>query len=354
MKVNLIYNRIPHHAGRSGYDQIARFLAGRVPVESLEADVPRMIPWKAWEWMADHSREWIAARSGMDWYDIWGLSLEIATAFKILRENEKIYHILYGENSYRYLGALSSIARWKDTRIICSYHQPPEIFDKVVSCKSMLKKLDAIIVVSSNQARYFASFVGKEKVFVIPHGVDTDFFRPGEQKALDGQLCLFVGQWLRDFDMLRDVVRCVGLSDPSVKFKIITSQEKATIFAGLSNVIALSSIADTELLQAYHEAAIMVLPLIDCTANNSLLEGLACGLPIVTTDVGGTGDYLDAACAFMVSSGDVKSMCEAILKLTSDQRLRMEMGSQSRLRAQTYDWRHVADMLIGVYQKLAS
>ena len=139
----------------------------------------------------------------MEWYDIWGLSLELGAAFKLLKNRGEIYHLLYGENSFRHLGSLSALTGRKGSQIICSYHQPPEVFERVVRCKKMLKKLDAVIAVSSDQADYFATLVGKEKVFLVPHGIDTSFFRPAEVKESNSGSCIFVGQWLRDFDMMR-------------------------------------------------------------------------------------------------------------------------------------------------------
>jgi glycosyltransferase involved in cell wall biosynthesis len=352
MQVNLVFNRIQHHAGHSGYDQLGRYLVGRVPVKSLEDYMTRVISDHAWGYIADRSSDWMDRRSGMDWYDTYSFSLEAAAILKLLWGNKEIYHILYGENTYRYLGLLSRIARWKGSRIVCSYHQPPHVFEKVVRCKSILRKLDAIIVVAGNQASYFASYVGENKVFVVPHGVDTDFFAPPEHKEQDGKVCLFVGQWLRDFDMLGAVVRAVAARDPEVTFKIITRQDYAAAFARLNNVIALSGVQDSDLLRAYQNADILLMPLTDCTANCAILEGLACGLPVVATDVGGIRDYLDHTCARLVPPGDVDRMCEAILDLVSNEPLKKDLGRLSRFRAMQYDWKHVADCLVGVYETI--
>ena len=353
MKVNFVYNKIPHHAGHSGYDQIARYISRQIPVNTIEADVPGFVPWRVWSWLAGRS-DWIAARSGMDWYDIWGLNLEIQTAKKLLTGNGdgNVYHFLYGENSYRHLGALTPIAKRKGNRIVCTYHQPPNTFERVVRYTGMLHKLDALIAVSSDQADYFSSLLGKEKVFMIPHGVDTIFFRPAETKRANGKNCVFVGQWLRDFEMLQAVLRRLGEMDPAIRCKIITSEDKAQMFSGLNNVITVSGISDDELLEAYQTADIMVMPLQDCTANNAVLEALACGLPIVTSNVGGISDYVDSACAFMISPGDVEDMSEAIRMLTVNESVRKRMGDQSRLRALNYDWHKVAAKYIDVYQAL--
>ena len=349
MKVNLVYNRIPHHAGHSGYDQIVRYLQGRLPIRSLEDYMTRYISDYSWWTIADRSSAWMARRAGMDWYDTYSFSLEAAAGLRLLCGKKEIYHILYGENTYRYLGWASRVARWKGTRIVCSYHQPPEVFEKVVRCKGILRNLDGIIVVATNQARYFASLVGEHKVFVVPHGVDTAFYTPPQRKDPGGKVCLFVGQWLRDFETLGAVVKAMATRDPGVTFKIITCRDHAESFAGLGNVVAMTGVSDAELLQAYQTADILLMPLSDCTANGALLDGLACGLPVIATDTGGIRDYVDESCACLVPRGDAIAMCDAIEALFSDHELRRQMGSESRRRALEYDWQHVAERLVGVY-----
>src|SRR5690242_7091169 len=66
MKVNLVYNRIPHHAGRAGYDQIVRYLQGRVPIRSLEDYMTRFLSDYSWAALAERSSGWVARRAGMD------------------------------------------------------------------------------------------------------------------------------------------------------------------------------------------------------------------------------------------------------------------------------------------------
>jgi len=354
MKVNLVYNRIPHHASRSGYDQVARYIADHCMVERIISHVPKLIPWNAWRWIAESSADWIGARTGVRWYEAWALTLEVATAARLVRGQREIYHILYGENNYRYLGCIRRLAHRKGSRIMCTYHQPPEVFETVVRPKRILGRLDGIVAVASNQAEYFGALVGREKVFVVPHGVDTDFYRPRIGGGKTGRACLVVGKWLRDFEMLKAVVRRVEAGDAAVKFTIISPDDVRPQFEGLGNVVVRSGVSDTELLDAYQCADMLVLPLTDCTANNSLLEGLACGLPIVTTDVGGVRDYVDAACGFIVESGNVEAMSEAVLELTGSERLRGEMGRESRLRARRYDWGQIAESLVGVYRALLS
>jgi glycosyltransferase involved in cell wall biosynthesis len=344
MKVNVVYSRMPHHACHAGYEQIERYLGARADVQRLHEYAPPIVPRAI--------SEWLARRSAMEWYEPSSVGLEAATLLRCLRNRHEICHILYGEDSYRYLAAFSSIARSRGCRLVCTYHQPPAILDRVVPHKHTLDKLDGLIAVASNQIEYLRSFVSSDKVFLVPHGVDVDFFRPGNRIDSNGMRCLFVGQWLRDFEMLHAVVRRLEHTHPHTTFTIVTTPENIGRFADCPSTVRLSAISDDDLLCTYQQADLLVLPLVDCTANNSMLEALACGLPIVASDVGGVRDYLDPSCAFLVERGDVDQMCDRIATLAGDQTLRTTMGHHSRLRALSYDWRRVADQLLDVLERI--
>ncbi|HEV2200682.1 MAG TPA: glycosyltransferase family 4 protein [Bryobacteraceae bacterium] len=346
MKIQLVHNRIPHHASHSGYAQIHRYLQDLVPVENLHS-VSGPAPILRWVW------DRLIDRSETDWYNTGSLSLEIATGWKLLRRSHEIYHILYGEDTFRYLGSLGGIARLKKSKIVCSYHQPAAIFEKVVRHKESIRKLDAVIAVSTGQAAYFASFLEPSRVFFVPHGVDTTFYHPVPRPAGDRVRCLCVGQWLRDYDMLKSVAQRLGARDPRLSFTVITSAEAAIALRDMGNLVAATGVSEEDLLRAYQRADIFVLPLTDCTANNALLEALACGLPVVTTSVGGIADYVDSGCAIAVPRGDLDRMCDAVVALADDEELRKRMAAHGRRRSLEFDWRKIAGRVLDVYSAVA-
>jgi glycosyltransferase involved in cell wall biosynthesis len=346
MKVQLIFDHFGHHAGHSGYDQILRYLRGRISVEQLYgAPGSRVSEW-FWERMTNHS--------GMGWYYRQAASLETAAALRILKGKGEIYHYLYGENSYRYLGYVRRVTTRKWGTLVSSYHQPPAWFEKSVTYKGMLRDLDAIVLVASNQLPCVSSSVRPgTRVAVIPHGIDTDYYSPALRQPSNEITCLCVGQWLRNFEMLRAVADCVAPKNPHIRFLVAGCGEAGEILKTAMNVTISGRLSDEELLAKYRQADMMVLPLTDSTANNALLEGIACGLPLVTTDNGGSRDYVDESCACLLPLGDADGMAEAVLKLADDVTLRNAMGVSARRRALTFRWENVIGQLIELYRGLA-
>jgi glycosyltransferase involved in cell wall biosynthesis len=94
------------------------------------------------------------------------------------------------------------------------------------------------------------------------------------------------------------------------------------------------------------------MPLHEATANNAVLEGMACGLPVVISDVGAVRDYVNPAGAKLIPPYNARCMAEAICNLMDDPQRRAEMGMQARDRALKFTWPAVIEQLDAVYQAL--
>jgi glycosyltransferase involved in cell wall biosynthesis len=91
-----------------------------------------------------------------------------------------------------------------------------------------------------------------------------------------------------------------------------------------------------------------------CTANNALLEGIACGLPVVSTSIPAVKAYVPGQEALLVENNDPKRFAEAILYLSSNQRYRIKMARRARKRAEQLDWRNIVAQYENVYSELVN
>ena len=82
----------------------------------------------------------------------------------------------------------------------------------------------------------------------------------------------------------------------------------------------------------------------------SILEAMAAGLPVVSTDVGGIKDIVTDN-GILVPSEDSLAMEEAILKLINNPSLREEKGKKSLLNVQKYDVKNIAEQYTKLYMK---
>lgn len=334
-----------NHAGPSGYDRLAEYLDCRVFAEPVR--------WNLFQRLVAKSLNRLAHRSGVRWYHRGAVYNEAAAAWKWMKRSGQVFHFIYGENSYRYLGGMKRTPL--RNAVVATYHTPPEKFRQLIPNHAFVKHLDAVVVVSNVQRVLFSDLIPADRVFFVPHGINVRYFQPEEKlPGPDGKngpfQCLFVGSHLRDFRTLSDVARVIASRDPAIHFCGVIPEAFHDCFQGIENVTLMNRISDERLLQLYQQADLLVLPLIDGTANNSILEAMACGLPIVSTDMPATRDYVVPECALLAPKDDVRSVVEAIEALKLDRDKRKSFGEASRRRAMTFAWENVAHQMKQVYQ----
>ncbi len=82
-----------------------------------------------------------------------------------------------------------------------------------------------------------------------------------------------------------------------------------------------------------------------------VFESMACGLPVVTGDVGDRREILgDEQAGLLVSPGDPHALAEGIMVLLSNPIRRQEMAEAGRKRAEQYMWDRLVERFLGVYQ----
>jgi glycosyltransferase involved in cell wall biosynthesis len=75
--------------------------------------------------------------------------------------------------------------------------------------------------------------------------------------------------------------------------------------------------------------------------SNALLEGMACGLPVVVTDTGGTLELVRDN-GLIVPKRDPAALAMAILEILSDEEKRIRMAQSSLSIARAFSWREMA------------
>ena len=343
-EVTIISRRMPHHSRFSGYDRLADYIEGDVIAPPSQWSLPKKLASRVCSPLVKHS--------GCRWYHREGMMSELAAMRQWLGSRKRIFHFLYGENSFRYLGAVKAVDR--QNRIVCTYHTPPEKFLDGIRKREFIKRLDALVVVSTMQMEMFSSLIDPARVFFVPHGVDVEHFKPAEEtkSADDVFRCLFVGSHLRDMDTLAESAKILGECAPHIRITVITSPDYHVHFKGLGNVEALSGVSDDRLLRYYQTADLFLLPLIECTANNGLLEAMSCGLPIISTDLQGVRDYVDDRCAILTGRGDLEAFTETVLAVAGDGEKRAAMAKASRELAHRFSWDAIAKKMCRLYDDL--
>lgn len=342
-KIYFVRFRHGHHSPHSGYSRITEY--GEKILNSHTIPVNKPLP----RWLFRDRIYWRLAR-GTPGYTREAIAAELKVARRILVEKDCIYHFLYGESNYHYAGKLNGI---RGSRIVATFHHIPSSIQKVEQIDWHLRQLSALICVGTNQVDYFAKFLDPKKLHFIPLGIDVEYYQPPTSLVdQDPDLCIIIGENHRDFLTLRGVIELVSYLRPQTKFVCVMHPKGIPKIGTHPNLEVRSGIAEEELLKLYQTASLMVMPLNDATANNAVLESMACGLPMVISDIGAVRDYVDSESAAIVPAFDARKMAEKIIELLTNPSQRHELGQNARLQSLKFAWPKAIERLRCVYDSL--
>lgn len=343
-RIRFVVFRYGHHSPHSGYSRLAEYGVTHLKAEVIRIDkpLPRSI-----------IRERMLRRfaRGTPGYNRAAMAAELKVAWNIVKEPGYIYHFLYGETNYHYAGLLNN---YRHNRLVATFHLPADGMRRAMQIDWHIRQLSAIVCVGRNQLEFFNDIFDRERVFFVPLGIDTEYYTPPASfMTRNPDLCLIVGENYRDFPTLRGVIELVAYQRPKTQFVCVSSPRSRELLGSHPNLTFRSGIPESEFLALYHSAALMLMPLHDATANNAILESMACGLPLVASDVGAIRDYVSSECAALIRPYDARVMAEAVIDLLDDPAEREKMSKCSREQACKFAWPAVVKQLQSVYTAIA-
>ncbi len=266
-----------------------------------------------------------------------------------------------------------ALCRLRDKPLVVSVHSLPtrygplsDTYNKLILPR-ILKSASFVVTPSrsffarTTLAPLFSTIA--DKISSIPNAVDLEVFRPDstlglrtkEEYALPERTILFVGvldgaHWYKGLEYLLQAVRelrknidihllVVGDGDRRNYFEYLT------VTLGLkTNVTFLGRVPSEELPGLYNACDCLVMPSISHTDSFGIVlaEAMACGIPVVASDVGGLSETVGDA-GLLVPPGDVSAIIKSVTLLLTDPSLRERVAGRCLERARRYfSWKLVA------------
>jgi D-inositol-3-phosphate glycosyltransferase len=223
----------------------------------------------------------------------------------------------------------------------------------------------------------------ESKIRIVPPGVDiTRFYPIPREEACEAigippedRMLLFVGRieplkgldtLMRAIAILRECgVQChvphylavVG-GDPSASGEKLSDEmaRLQTLRRELhleDLVLFLGKRAQDTLPYYYSAADVLVMPSHYESFGMVALEAMACGTPVVASQVGGLAFLVqDGLTGYVVPDGDPQALSDRLHLLLMDGELRQRMGLQAAAYARQYAWENIVERLLGVYSEL--
>jgi glycosyltransferase involved in cell wall biosynthesis len=341
MRVTCLVKRWTHHTPSGGYDRLATEVGARIVSRRKVAGVVSQVGQKLW-------RDRTETGEYLFDYQFGDLLAEANVLAHGAFSPPDLVHVLYGDEQ------LDRLLRWRRLLrcpLVVTFHQPSHRithrFDHFQ--KGLATGIDAAIVVSSEQVEGFEKWVGAKKVVYIPHGIDTTRFCPGDAIGDRNRIMiLIVGEHLRDWELIHRVIDNSTHLRLPIDFHVVTKKELTAYFTGCSNIFFHFQIPESELVALYRTADALLVPVTDATANNAVLESLACGTPVITTATGGMSDYVNET-GWLLPKGDVTAVMDLLRRMTVNRGVAGSLRDAARIQAVRFDWKTVAANVLNLY-----
>jgi D-inositol-3-phosphate glycosyltransferase len=227
-----------------------------------------------------------------------------------------------------------------------------------------------------------------DKISVVPPGVDRALFRPiprAEAKChIDGcpsfpqrKMILFVGrvQPLKGIDTLMRAMKlvtdqypawrdqlCVSIigGDPNPDSEVERAEferlKQLCADLNIGDLVTFLGAKDQDTLVYYYSAAEMVvMPSHYESFGMVALESMACGTPVIASDVGGLSFSIENGFnGYLVPGRNPSALADKIVMLLKLPALRDQLGEQALRWTERYDWTHVTDEILDVYNTVCA
>ena len=238
--------------------------------------------------------------------------------------------------------------------------------------REVLKEAEKIIVVSNATKNYVLSLgADSEKIRVLHNGVDVNRFRPltgvkdEMRKKLgiskDSSIVLTVRRlvYKNGIDTLIESAKIAVKKNPRLFFLVVGKgpdfgkvKEKIEQLGMQENFRLTGFISDEVLPFYYNVADFFVLP---SKSGEGLplvaLEAMACGVPVIATNVGGTSEVMKEGSGKLVPPNSPDSLAEAILEFSHSELSTLKKDLRAMIE-QNYSWDKNVEKLVGIYEEL--
>jgi glycosyltransferase involved in cell wall biosynthesis len=230
-----------------------------------------------------------------------------------------------------------------------------------------VKKLDKLITLVPSETKLFEKQFGvpAKKIVTIPNGLDVKFFEPGNPEEFYKENNIDPKQWdgivagcgrltyAKGFQNLRTAVKEL----PRVLFFIAGGDdgyltELKSLYLKSPNIIFNEKFLPPEKLNHIFAAAdVFTFPSLHEAFGIVLLEAMAQGCPVISTDRGGPAEFLTKDVGYLLDPTAEAEWKEKIGLLIGDAELRQKIGEHAKKFVRQYNWEVLAEQVEHIYIK---
>lgn len=225
--------------------------------------------------------------------------------------------------------------------------------------RNLIARADHLFYVSPHMDATLARHFPDQPRTMTPSGVDTELFKPPVESTREPVL-VTIGRfnWQKGYDVLAAALPSVFQQCPELRLVMvgrgpleadITAQLKAK--GVWERVQIVPQLERAELASLFERSAMMLLPSITEGFPKVILEAMATGTPVVSSDVGCCAQVLGTA-GVIVPPKEPGLLAEAIVSLWKDDARRRAMSEQAPRLAEAYSWQKTASTVHEIFTTL--
>lgn len=227
-------------------------------------------------------------------------------------------------------------------------------------CRITLKKSHTLLAVSNFTRDEIQRAIGAKKhIYVVHEGVSSTFHRVTKK---EGKNEFFLA--MADFSLRKNIVRTLRAYAQlpfyirsRYKLRIILSMDfpKKSILAsarslGVDDLVLVQQPSLIDLVTLYNEAVAFIYPSLYEGFGLPILEAMACGCPVITSDRTATKEIAGHA-ASLVNPESVEEISNAMKILAVDKRMRNNIIQKGLIQVKLFSWETTAKKTLEIYEK---
>jgi len=255
------------------------------------------------------------------------------------------------------------LAAIRKTPVIINYRggEAQQYFEQSITVvRPSMKRAKRIVVPSGYLAAVFQKFK-IDDVIVIPNIINLERFKPKQHQKGHHLIITRNLEAIYGIETAIQALKLIKTDYPDVRMTIAGSgqqkehlQQRVKALGLEENVYFTGKLTPDEVVKLYQEADVMLNPTTVDNMPNSVLEALACGVPVVTTNVGGIPFIVeDGKTALWVEVGDFDMMAKKVMALFKDESLYQRLVLNGLTEVQKYSWPNVRQQWLSLYLTLA-
>lgn len=224
--------------------------------------------------------------------------------------------------------------------------------------QSAMNKFDGCVVVSELDKELLIRMGVKSKLFVVPNGTNTKFFKPNDGKVVENSVL-----WIGHMDVhtnkdavlyfWRDIYPILKKKYPQVKMTFVGTAPPKEIADAAQKDPQVRATGFVDDIRPYiDESAVMVVPIrIGSGTRLKILDAMAMGKAIVSTSVGCEGLNVNDGKDILIADSP-EDFADKTIDLLRDSNKRGALEKNAIELAKTYDWDLITERQEMAYQQV--